>query len=388
MHIAKGISVSALLTSINLSNNMLGAMGAEHIAQSISASASLTSIDLGRNSVGKKMALQLVEIFREKQMVSVGLAGCNLRVDGAQAVAEYISVSASLTNINLNSNDIGSVGAEHIAKAIAVSASLTSIDLNDNEIGAVGAEHIAQAISFSASLTSVNLLRNVFNDEIVSMLLRLKEEQPSLLTLCGLELNATEADFSSRNLNSNDAKLLAPEIAASASLTGINLSGNKLTNYGRDMSGIQAIASAIGVSASLTSVDIGYNRIGHEMALKLVGVFKEKQMVSVGLANCSLGNDGAQAVADYISVSASLTRIDLRKNILGDEGAKHIAKGIAVSASLTQVLAFCSLTPALSHPLTARVLCADQPFRQRYWRLLRRGRGVYHLHSGRTNGNS
>ena len=36
---------------------------------------------------------------------------------------------------------------------------------------------------------------------------------------------------------------------------------------------------------------------------------KEKQMVSVGLARCNLGVGGAQAIADYISVSASLTQV-------------------------------------------------------------------------------
>ena len=97
--IANALRVSASLMSINLRANEIGSDGAKAIAEAIAVSASLTSIDLGYNSVGKEMALQLVEIFKEKQMVSVGLANCNLGVDGAQAVAEYISVSASLTQV-------------------------------------------------------------------------------------------------------------------------------------------------------------------------------------------------------------------------------------------------------------------------------------------------
>ena len=76
------------------------------------------------------------------------------------------------------------------------------------------------------------------------------------------------------------------------------------------------------------------------MALNLFAILKKKQMVSVGLAGCNFDADDAQAVADYISVSASLTSIDLSMNRFCDEGAKHIAKAISVSASLTQVLAF------------------------------------------------
>ena len=45
--------------------------------------------------------------------------------------------------------------------------------------------------------------------------------------------------------------------------------------------------------------------------------------------------DGIKAIAHAISVSASLTSIDLRYTKLGLEGANHIAQGISVSTSLT-----------------------------------------------------
>ena len=57
-------------------------------------------------------------------------------------------------------------------------------------------------------------------------------------------------------------------------------------------------------------MDVGINKIGREQALNLVSIFKQKdQMKSVGLAACDLGIDGAKAVADYVSVSPSLTKI-------------------------------------------------------------------------------
>ena len=60
-----------------------------------------------------------------------------------------------------------------------------------------------------------------------------------------------------------------------------------------------------------SQVDVGYNKIGKEQTLNLVSIFKQKdQMKSVGLADCNLGVDGAKAVADYVSVSGSLTKIE------------------------------------------------------------------------------
>ena len=62
---------------------------------------SLTSLDVGLNSIGKEAALELVSIFREKQMTSVGLAGCNLGADGGKAVADYLQLSSSLTSLDV-----------------------------------------------------------------------------------------------------------------------------------------------------------------------------------------------------------------------------------------------------------------------------------------------
>ena len=56
-------------------------------------------------------------------------------------------------------------------------------------------------------------------------------------------------------------------------------------------------------------MDVGFNSIGKEMALELINIFKEKKMVSVGLAQCSLGPEEAPIVADMIRVIPSVTQV-------------------------------------------------------------------------------
>eukprot|EP00966_Prymnesium_polylepis_P301399 6963900-Prymnesium_polylepis.1 len=51
------------------------------------------------------------------------------------------------------------------------------------------------------------------------MLLKIKDEKPQLITLCGLTHEETELDLSRKGLGPADAMLLAPEIAVSRSLT-------------------------------------------------------------------------------------------------------------------------------------------------------------------------
>ena len=80
-------------------------------------------------------ALELVSVFKEKQMTSVGLAGCSLGAYGANIVAEYVCVSGySLTSLDLRSNGIGRALAERhwqsgkaITEAIRVNEGLVAV---------------------------------------------------------------------------------------------------------------------------------------------------------------------------------------------------------------------------------------------------------------------
>ena len=387
-HIAKGIRVSASLTHINLKDNKIDSEGAKHIAEGIRASASLTSIDLGRNCIGKEMALQLIRILSQRQMVSVGLARCNLSGDGAQAVAEYIRVSASLTSIdlsnanltdhgedlsaviaiaeaiggsrsltsiNLRSNNFGSKGAKHIAEGIAVSASLKSIDLGNNQIGVEGCTCIVKSIAVSARLTGINLGYNDFEKQCTRLLMEgvLASDSLTDINLKGNDIGCegaqaiadviiAGASLTSINLAYNfigpeGAYYIAKAMASSASLKSVNLRDNILNRKGAwhiahgisdsksltsiDLVGCdinnpfpvceasRRIARFISANASLRSIDIGYNGTDKTTAIELIGIFTTKQLVFVGLADCSICADGAKPVADYIAVSTSLTKV-------------------------------------------------------------------------------
>ena len=103
----------------------------------------------------------------------------------------------------------------------AVMKSLTEINLQQNELGPEGAKSLGTAISVSKSLTAVNLLSNGLDADSAGMLLKVKGEKPQLQTLCGLTHEETELDLSWKGLGPADAMMLAPEIAVSKSLTSI-----------------------------------------------------------------------------------------------------------------------------------------------------------------------
>ena len=144
----------------------------------------------------------------------------------------------------------------------------------------LGIQAIADALRKNDSLTSVSLLKNEFDDETVAMLLKLKEEKPNLTTLCGLEPEQKVADFKAWSLTAQDAMLLAPEIAASKSLTSLNLSMNNLCGlhelFGTGTyttKGVVAIAEALRINKSLTKLNVSNN--GLKEGKNGVEIFKD-----------------------------------------------------------------------------------------------------------------
>ena len=69
------------------------------------------------------------------------------------------------------------------------------------------------------------------------------------------------------------------------------------------------MAPAIRDSRSLNSIDVGYNGIDQAAALELLAAMKEKVMVSIGMASCKLGVEGAKVVAEMAAVSRSLSKV-------------------------------------------------------------------------------
>ena len=87
-----------------------------------------------------------------------------------------------------------------------------------------GISALANALSVNASVTSVSLLRNGFNTEAVAMLLKVKEDHPKLKTLCGFSHEEEELDlngFGKTKLGPADAMLIAPELGVMASITQV-----------------------------------------------------------------------------------------------------------------------------------------------------------------------
>ena len=115
---------------------------------------------MGYNSINQAASLELIAAMKGKSMVSIGMARCELGVEGAKAMAELVLVTASLTSLLLGDNNFGDDGAEALSVGLKDSKRLATLNLSNTRLpstkfGPKGAAALASAIAAMAPLTSV-----------------------------------------------------------------------------------------------------------------------------------------------------------------------------------------------------------------------------------------
>ena len=97
-----------------------------------------------------------------------------------------------------------------------------------------------------------------------------------------------------------------------------------------------ALSEALKVTASLTSLSLGQNELGDEGATVIAQALKESsvsKLASLDLngfgSDKKIGPAGAKALAEYLWVTASMTRLDVRYNSgMGEEGEAALREAI------------------------------------------------------------
>ena len=247
--------------------------------------------------------------MKGKSMVSISMESCELGVEGAKAMAELVSVTASMTSLSTTHNKITGDGAQQLASAVLAKPtlenfsgiplkelradSLTALDLPSKVLGMPEAMVLADLLrSVTASVTKILVGGNYLRDE-------------GTIILCDAMRGSTVSKVQELGLNSN----------------GIGPDGAK------------AVAALCAAMASLTKVLVGGNELGDEGTIILCDALRESTATKVQELDLSLnriGPEGAKAVAAMAAVVASLTRLDIDYNSLGEEGRAVLRKTVEV----------------------------------------------------------
>ena len=106
--------------------------------------------------------------MKGKNMVSIGMAQCELGVEGAKAVAELVSLIPSITDLDLFMTGLTEEGVTAICEAFRSNqkTKVASLNFKSNFICSVGAKAVAAMVAVTSSITSVS---NVPQSQPVTM---------------------------------------------------------------------------------------------------------------------------------------------------------------------------------------------------------------------------
>lgn len=135
-------SAFLVLDTLNVSGNSITSRGASSLV--LGNSSRLSSIDLSMNDIGEAGAIALSR--GRWPLRSLYLLGCEIGPAGAQALAQSKQL-ATLEVLALTGNSLGDSGAQFLADSTTLQ-NLTTLDLCANGIGDAGALALAQSRQF------------------------------------------------------------------------------------------------------------------------------------------------------------------------------------------------------------------------------------------------
>jgi len=266
--------------------------------------------------------------------VEWNFAGQELGAEGVAVIAQLLVGADSLRRLNVANNIIcskGNVeGLKALIAAIKEMPNLSSLNLNTNWLKKDGAVELAKALPECKALVSLSVNNNGITGEAAQDLAKVVLEHGLLTDFGGIpmdelrENSLTELDLNGKRVGVPEALVLAGLLPAASALISCSLAGNNLTNLGRDMSGVKALAAAL-KDSQIVNLNLAENFIcyGGEMEglNALIAAIKEMPNLStLNLANnsiCCEGNmEGLNALIEAFKQMPQLVSLNLANNIL------------------------------------------------------------------------
>jgi Ran GTPase-activating protein (RanGAP) involved in mRNA processing and transport len=237
------LKVTSTLTRLDLKDCGITVAGATHLAEGVGKCESLATIDLLGNEVGDSGVLTLgVALAATSTLTSLNLGGCGITASVAANLAEGVRKSVSIAMLSLPSNNFGNSGTQAIGVALTVTSTITHLNLSSCGITAADAAHLAEGVGKCGSLTTLNLwVNNLGNSGTQTLVAALK-----------VTSTLTSLDLKDCGITSVDVAHLSEGVGKSVSLATLILKDNRIGD-----SGAQALGVALAATSTLTSLNLG-----------------------------------------------------------------------------------------------------------------------------------
>ncbi|XP_067916037.1 NACHT, LRR and PYD domains-containing protein 12-like isoform X4 [Heterodontus francisci] len=336
------------IQDLGLGGNNLTDSCIEDLASALSTNRSLTDLDLSDNNLGDSGVKLRSEALRNTdcKIQKLWLGGNNLSDSCIEDLASALSTNRSLTDLDLSGNNLGDSGVKLLSEALKnPDCKIQELWLVGNNLTTSCIDDLASALSTNRSLTDLNLNYNELGDSGVKLLseaLRNPDCKIQKLWLVGNNLtdsciedlastlstnrSLTDLDLSYNKLGDSGVKLLSEALRnPDCKIQKLELENNKLTD-----SCIEDLTSALSTNWSLTDLDLSYNKLGDSGVKLLSEALRNPdcKIQRLQLENNNLTASCIEVLASAVSTNRSLTDLDLSDNKLGDSGVKQLSEAL------------------------------------------------------------
>ncbi|KAI1240660.1 T-complex-associated testis-expressed protein 1, partial [Lamprotornis superbus] len=120
----------------------------------------LLELDLSHNLIGDHGAQALGKLISHSRLETLNLCNNQICHLGAQALAQGLAESSTLTSLNLRLNFVEDKGGEAIGRALLTNSSLRSLHLGSNNLSEPTAAVFSQVLAQNTTLRSINFSCN------------------------------------------------------------------------------------------------------------------------------------------------------------------------------------------------------------------------------------
>lgn len=193
--LAEALEICTQLKKLDLRDNMFGVEAGLALSKTLLGFGNLIEVYLSYLNLEDEGVIALAEALKNAatSLQVLEMAGNDITVKAAPALASLVAAGDSIIKINLSENELKDDGAILIAQALEQGhAQLKEVDLSTNAIRRVGARAVAQTVVVKPEFKLLNIDGNFISDEGVDEVKVLFKSCPA--TLGPLDENDPEGE--------------------------------------------------------------------------------------------------------------------------------------------------------------------------------------------------
>ena len=308
------------IVHINLSHNNISSKAMQLLASGIKKNMSLQHLELARCSLQEESLTLICDVIIEKTMLTINLSYNYISYDVAIKLADVISSTYSIENLQIERCLLELKGIEQIVTGLEKVNTLKTLNLSHNELT-------------NKTLCITNLINSNIQLEVLD------------LSDCGLDelsIKSKPVNLKVVNLKGNNFKSFTRlDFGQSTYLQTLILSK---CNASLDM----AFDILIIVKNSLKHLDLSYNVMHIKAARSVANIIQNNMdLEQLNLKKCKLPKEGLSVIIRAVKRVKKLKTVNFTSIGIGDEFAGEVAAVISKNQSLNSLsLSDCAIQEA------------------------------------------